>query len=143
MGFGLALALAACGPVQSTSVIADAEVAVARAHASDGDKYAIYETTSADLYLQKAREESGHSHYDEASDLAKHAQALAEAATQKAQQQRGTPPPLPRANVTHQDPPYIVPAPAVSGPHPEPGTVPPLPPPAPAPLIAPAPGSTP
>ena len=79
------LALAAgCGPLGATSVIADAEVAVARAHAADGDTHAVYETTAADLYLAKAREEQGRARYSAAMDLAKKSVALADAAVKRA-----------------------------------------------------------
>ena len=78
----------ACGPVAATSVIADAEIAASRAHASDGMKQAPYETTSADLYLQKAKEQQGRAKYGEAMELAKRAQGYAETATLKSAQQR-------------------------------------------------------
>ena len=51
----LAILACGCGPVAATSVIDDADAALARAHAAEGDKYALYETTLADLYLVKAR----------------------------------------------------------------------------------------
>ena len=103
----LALSLAAvsvsCGPVGATSLINDAEVATARAHAADGDRYAIYETTSADLYLQKAREEQGRARYEEAMALARESVAFADQAEQKARSQRssGVAPVAPRATIQH------------------------------------------
>jgi len=143
LALAVALQLLACGPIGSTSVIGDAEVAVARAHASDGDKLAIYETTSADLYLQKAREESGHAHYDAASALAEKSKAMAETASQKATQARGAASaPLPRATITHEidapaphsNPPVVAPVPA------HPGAAPPS---VAAPASAPAPSNIP
>ena len=94
-----ALLLAACGPIGATSVIDDAEVALLRAHTSDGDKYAPYDTTAGDLYLAKAREEQGHARYSSAVELARKAQKHAEEATRKAAERRlnQTPAPLPKA----------------------------------------------
>src|SRR3979490_1707021 len=99
---GLLAALAlGCGPLRATSVINDAEGALARAHAAEGEKYALYETTLADLYLAKAREEQGHAHYADAAALAADALKYAEAATRKAAE-RPPPaagPPTPTANI--------------------------------------------
>ena len=94
----------------ATSVVNDAEVALARAHAAEGEKYALYETTLADLYLVKAKEEQGHAHYSEARDLAADALLHAEAATRKAGERRTSAdaPPMPTANVQHAD---VAPAP--------------------------------
>jgi hypothetical protein len=78
-----AAAACACGPVSATSVISDAEAAVARAHAADGDRYATYETTSADLYLQKAREEQGAAQYGVAIGMARKSAAYADEAARK------------------------------------------------------------
>ena len=86
-----AWAVSACGPIGATSVIGEAEIAVARAHTADGDRYALYETTAADLYLQKAREEQGAAHYGAAIDLADKAVALAGTATQKAAEAKRNP----------------------------------------------------
>jgi len=90
----VAPALCACGPVAATSTIRDAESAVERAHAAEGERYAPYETTLADLYLQKAHEEQGHARYVEARNLAGEAQKFAETARQKAAERRGAGPPL-------------------------------------------------
>jgi len=86
-----ACAASACGPIGATSVIGDAEIAVARAHTEGGDRYAIYETTSADLLLQKAREEQGYAHYSAASDLARKSVLLAETATKKSAEGKKNP----------------------------------------------------
>ncbi len=102
----------------ATSVVDDAEVALARAHAAEGEKYALYETTLADLYLAKAKEEQGHAHYSEARDLAADALLHAEAATRKAGERRTSAeaPPMPTATVQHPD---VAPAGRSEGP-PEP-----------------------
>ena len=88
----LACAAAACGPIGATSRIADAEIALGRAHAADGEKLAPYETTLADLYLVKAREEQGHAHYADARDLAADCVKQADLAVRKAAERRGAPP---------------------------------------------------
>ncbi len=104
----LAAVAAGCGPVAATSVIDDAEVALARAHASDAEKYATYETTLADLYLAKAKEEQGNAHYSDAKELAADAVKYASAAVKKAAERRSSAssPPAPAAT--------IAPAPAPS-----------------------------
>jgi hypothetical protein len=100
----------ACGPVGATSLIGDAEIAVTRAHAADSDRHAIYEVTSADLYLEKAKEEQGHAHYSAAMDLAKKSVEMAQAATLKAAQVRtGQVPPPPPSTVTRPEPPPPLP----------------------------------
>jgi hypothetical protein len=126
----LAAAAAGCGPIAATNVIDDAEVALARAHASDGDKYAAYETTLADLYLAKAKEEQGHAHYSDAMALASDAVKYASTAAKKAIERRNSAstPPAPTAKIERpsepsQPQPGRGPAPA-SGPGPAPGPAP-------------------
>jgi hypothetical protein len=67
----LVLLAAACGPVRATSLIGDAETAVARVRAADGERIAPYETISAELFLEKAREQRGRAQYGVAEDLAR------------------------------------------------------------------------
>lgn len=89
-----------CGPVGATSVIGDAETAVARARAADGERLAPYETVSAELYLEKAREEQGRAQYGAAMDLARQSMKFAALAAQRAAEQRSRaaqPPPTPPA----------------------------------------------
>jgi len=92
-----------CGPVAATTVIDDAAAALARAHAAEGEKYALYETMLADLYLAKAKEEQGHARYSEAAQLGSEALKYAETATRKAAERRtsATAPPTPQATVQH------------------------------------------
>jgi hypothetical protein len=75
---------AACAPVGTRSVIRDAETAIARARALDGDRIAPYETKSAELYLQKAREEQGRAQYGAARDLARQSLDYAQQAIDRA-----------------------------------------------------------
>jgi len=95
------IAAASCGPIAATTVIDDAEVALARAHATDGAKYALYETTLADLYLAKAKEEQGNAHYSDAQELAADAVKYASAAVKKATERRNSAssPPAPAARI--------------------------------------------
>lgn len=57
---------------------------MARAHSRDGDKYAVYDTTLADLYLVKAREEQGHAHYSDAEEMGEESKRHADEAVRKA-----------------------------------------------------------
>jgi len=101
-----ALLAAGCGPVGATAVIADAEIALARANAAEGEKHATYETTAAVLYLAKAREEQGRARYSSAMDLAKKSAQHAEAAARKsteAKKNAAAPPPAPPATIERAD----------------------------------------
>jgi hypothetical protein len=80
----LVLLAVGCGPVRATSVIGDAEAAVARARAADGERLAPYETVTAELYLAKAREESGRAQYGAAEDLARQSLRFAREAVDRA-----------------------------------------------------------
>ncbi len=97
------LAVIGCGPVRATTVIDDADAAVSRAQAGEGEKYALYEMTLADLYLVKAKEEQGHARYTEAAQLGSEALRFADAAMRKAAERRTSAeaPPVPQANVQH------------------------------------------
>lgn len=86
-------ALSGCGPIESVAVINDAEVSISGAKAADGAKYAPYEYTSAELYLDKAKEERGHAQYQKAIDYARQAREMArqaEAKSMKKAQQNGS-----------------------------------------------------
>lgn len=69
----LAAAAVGCGPVQSTSLIMDADVQLEAARAADAPKYSPYEYTLADAYLHKAREEQGYADYEVCIDFAQKA----------------------------------------------------------------------
>lgn len=90
--------LAACGPVQSTAYLLDADVSLEAARTARAEHYAPYEYTSAKLYLLKAREEVGYSDYEVAVDFARKASKFANEAREKSLQQaqnENTPPPPP------------------------------------------------
>ena len=98
----LVLLAAGCGPVRATSVIGDAETAIARARAADGERLAPYETVSAQLYLAKAREQQGRAQYGAAEDLAKQSLRFAREAAERAGElrSRGGAAPAPGAPAT-------------------------------------------
>lgn len=75
--FTLLGALAACGPVQSTAYLIDADVQLEAARTAGADKHAPYEWTAANLYLHQAREEVGRSEYEVAVDFAQKASSYA------------------------------------------------------------------
>lgn len=88
----------ACGPIQSTAFLLDADVALEAARTAGAEQYAPYEFTSARLYLLKAREEVGYSDFEVATDFAKKASRFANEAKEKAlstAQNEVTPPPPP------------------------------------------------
>ncbi len=76
----------ACGPVQSTSRLSEAEVALERARVTEADLYAPYEYYSARFYLYKAKEEWGYSDFEASYDYATEAKRAAEAAILKAKE---------------------------------------------------------
>ena len=71
------LTVAACGPVQSTSFLLDAETMLEAARTAQADKLAPYDWTAANLYLHKAKEEVGYSDFEQAVDYAKKAVTFA------------------------------------------------------------------
>ena len=73
----LTLALSACGPVQSTSFLIDADIMLEAARTAQAAKNAPYEWTAANLYVAKAREEVGYSDYEQAVDFARKALSFA------------------------------------------------------------------
>jgi rubrerythrin len=78
------LALAGCGPIQSTAALIDADIAVEAARAAGAPQTSAYEFTAAEAYLQKAREVTGRSQYETATQLAEHARDLAKEARKNA-----------------------------------------------------------
>ena len=74
------VALGACGPVQSTAHLLDADVQLEAARTAQADKLAPYEWTAANLYLHKAREEVGYADFEQAVTYAQKASKFANAA---------------------------------------------------------------
>jgi hypothetical protein len=75
---------AACGPVQSTAHLLDADVQLEAARTAQADKLAPYEWTAANLYLHKAREEVGYADFEQAVSYASKAAKFATAARELA-----------------------------------------------------------
>ncbi|MDP1916701.1 MAG: DUF4398 domain-containing protein [Myxococcales bacterium] len=68
-----AATLCACGPVQSTSFLMDAETMLEAARTAQAEKLSPYEWTAANLYLHKSKEEVGYADFEQAVDYAKKA----------------------------------------------------------------------
>jgi len=77
-------AMSACGPIQSTAYLLDAEVQIEAARTAGAEKMAPYEWTAANLYIHKAREEVGDSDFETGVDYAGKAQKFARDAREKA-----------------------------------------------------------
>jgi hypothetical protein len=77
-------AVAGCGPVQSTSSLIDADVAVEAARAAGAPASATYEFTAAEAYLHEARVMAGRAQYEAAADFAKKSTEYASTAKKKA-----------------------------------------------------------
>jgi hypothetical protein len=76
--------LAACGPIQSTAALIDADVEVEAARAAGAAEASTYEFTGAEAYLKKAREVSGRAQYEAATKFANKATELAKDARRNA-----------------------------------------------------------
>jgi hypothetical protein len=76
--------LAACGPIQSTAALIDADVQVEAARAAGAPQSSPYEFTGAEAYLKKARELSGRAQYESAARLAARSVQLAKEARKNA-----------------------------------------------------------
>jgi len=66
-----------CGPVESTSLIVQADTAIHNANTAEAKKKSPYEYYAAEQYLHKAREKWGTSDFEYAIDYAKDARDLA------------------------------------------------------------------
>jgi hypothetical protein len=77
-------ATAACGPIQSTASLIDADVAIEAARVAGAPQSSTYEFTSAEAHLTKARELSGRAQYEASARLAARARDLAAEARRNA-----------------------------------------------------------
>lgn len=82
--------MTACGPIQSTQVLVDADAELAAARRVNAQQEAPYEYELAAAYQQKAKEESARARYQTAVGYAQRALTCAEAAVRVATE---TPPP--------------------------------------------------
>jgi hypothetical protein len=87
----LLASLAACGPIQSTSALVEADVEIEAARAAGAPTSAPYEFVAAEAYLRKAREEVGYAQYELAADFAAKARDIAREARKKALETRASP----------------------------------------------------
>jgi hypothetical protein len=83
--------IAACGPVQSSALLVDAQAELAAAKTAEAEKQAPFEYTAAEEYLHKAREEQSYADYEvsvtfarKARDCALLARRIAESKTRAA-----------------------------------------------------------
>jgi hypothetical protein len=90
-GLPLVVALAACGPIRSTSSLISADVELEAARAAGAQKTAIYEYTGAEAYLHEARVAAGYAQYQASADYAGKALKLAKDAKKKALAATGRP----------------------------------------------------
>jgi hypothetical protein len=77
-------ALAACGPIQSTAALIDADVELDAARTAGAAKASTYEYAAAEAYLHKAREVEGRSQYEAATRFARKSQEWAKQARKNA-----------------------------------------------------------
>jgi hypothetical protein len=80
--------LTGCGPVISTYLIISAQAELDGAKAAQAEKYAIYEYTAANEYLDKSREEQGYADFGPSIDYAFKANDLAVKARERAESER-------------------------------------------------------
>lgn len=86
LAVALAVYAAGCGPIEATAVINDAEVALSGARAARAYDHSPYEYVTAELYLEKAREERGYAHFGRAIEYGrKAAQSARQAQAQSMQ----------------------------------------------------------
>lgn len=119
IALSLAAAAVSCGPVEATSLVRDAAAAGAKARAVQADRFAPYEMTAADLYLDKAREEQGRARYGVAQELARKSLQFADEAARKAAAQRGAAPAAPQPQPARGAP-SAAPSSGAAGAQPEP-----------------------
>jgi len=83
--FAASLAGTGCVGLPAALAIAKAEVAIEGARAAQADKNAPYEYTTAELYLEKAKEERGYADFSAAMRFADHATQMAHEAKESSQ----------------------------------------------------------
>lgn len=94
------VALAACGPVSSTSQISEAEASLEAARIANAHQRAPYEYYTAKSYLYKAKEEWGYSDFEASKDYAARAERAARSALSKSSENpyEGSPVPAAKLN---------------------------------------------
>jgi len=89
LGGALALLAGGCGPIHYTSNIIAAETALEEARDGNARRQAAYEFYSAEVYLEKAREEAAEGQYEDAIRFADAATSYAQQALQVAMRKDG------------------------------------------------------
>ncbi|MCK6548541.1 DUF4398 domain-containing protein [Myxococcota bacterium] len=74
------VAIVGCGPVQSGTLIVDAQAELAAAQTAGGDRHAPFEYVAAEEYLHKAREEQSYADFEVSVEFARKARTCARAA---------------------------------------------------------------
>ena len=87
----LVAALAACGPIRSTSSLIAADVELEAARSAGAQKTAAYEYTAAETYLHQARVMAGAAQYQASQEYADKAFKFAQEAKKKAIASTGKP----------------------------------------------------
>jgi hypothetical protein len=76
---------AGCGPIQSGSLVVEAQAELAAAQTAGAEKHAPFEYVAAEEYLHKAREEQSYSDFEISTSFARKARDCARAAKQIAE----------------------------------------------------------
>lgn len=76
---------AACGPIQSGSLIVDAQAELTAAQTAQGSQHAPFEYTAAEEYLHKAREEQSYAEFERAVVFARKSRDCARVARAKSE----------------------------------------------------------
>ncbi len=87
----LVAAMAACGPIRSTSSLIAADVELEAARSAGAQKTAVYEYTAAETYLHEARVVAGYAQYQTSEEYADKALRFAQTAKKKALAATGRP----------------------------------------------------
>jgi hypothetical protein len=115
----------ACGPVQSTSALRDAELELAAARQANAANRAPFETETASLYLHQARERRSRADYQASLRWARRAAACARVARTRAESPEPETAPSPRCPLVASAPVSTSSTSTAAG-----GSVPKVPPPA-------------
>ena len=82
------LCVAACGPIQASSTVGDAEEAIEAAQEAEALQYAQYEYWMAIFYLDKAKRVEGRAEYSAAENFAEESAKFAAAAVEVAAKEK-------------------------------------------------------
>lgn len=106
------LIIASCGPVQSMTVIWEANTAIEGAEAAEAQKHAPYEYYSAQAYFEKALEEQAYADFEPAIMFGTKAAEMAREAHAKTKRAKRGAPQLPATTSAPPQPEPAAPTPA-------------------------------